>query len=194
MQLERNQQGISLIEILISMVIFAVGILGMATLQTRVLQENVDQRQRDVAIWKTQALIERISLNKSSNALKQYASSVSASDICDSTPSNICAESYSGNSEQAAATCSDTQLAIYDSWDVLCTNDQGAADILRDFSASLSCDTADCLAGEDVIVEFLWRSLTAQSDPRISASALTNTTTLTNSGADIDGYRQVFRP
>ena len=130
----KQQRGVSLIEVLVSMVIFSVGILGMSTLQTRVLQENIDQRQRDVAIWKVQAIIDRISINKSPAALTQYETSITSSTICNAAPAKICAETNSA----AAAVCSATEIASYDSWDVLCTNDQGASDVLADFNATLT--------------------------------------------------------
>jgi type IV pilus assembly protein PilV len=189
----KKQQGVSLIEVLVSMIIFSVGILGMSTLQTRVIQENIDQRQRDVAIWQAQAIIDRISLNKTPAALTQYESSISSSTICDAAPATICAESYFGAAEVDAAICSITEMAIYDSWDTLCTNDQGAADVLRDLNAQLTCDSTPCVQGSNLKLRLLWRSLTAQSDPRFPTTTINDAATI-NDGPDVDGYIQVFRP
>jgi type IV pilus assembly protein PilV len=190
----RKQQGVSLIEVLVSMIIFSVGILGMSTLQTRVLQENIDQRQRDVAIWQAQAIIDRISLNKTPAALTQYETSISDGAICDAVPATICAESFSGGAEVDATSCSTTEIAIYDSWDILCTNDQGAADVLLDFNSRLTCsDPFPCATGSNLTLQLLWRSLTARADSRFPNTTIDDAATI-NDGPDIDGYIQVFRP
>ena len=49
MYLSKKQQGVSMIELLVSLFIFSVGLLGFATLQTRSLQEGFDSGQRSVA-------------------------------------------------------------------------------------------------------------------------------------------------
>lgn len=198
-----KQQGISLIEVLVSMVIFSVGILGMTTLQTRVLQQNFDQHQRDVAIWTAQAIIDRVSLNKSEPALTAYESSMTSSTLCDAAPAVMCAETNG----VAATTCTDTEMAAFDAWDVLCTVDQGAADVLTDFTVSFDCSSSaaatagppptaatNCALGDTVTLQFLWRSHTARADSRLPASTITNATTVLTSGADVDGYVQVFIP
>lgn len=191
----RPQKGVTLIEVLVSMIIFAVGILGMATLQTRVLQENADQHQRQVAISTAQAIIDRITMNRSPAALVQYVTSVSDSNICDAAPAQFCAESYSGGAEIDADTCSETEMAIYDSWDTLCLNDEGAADQLTNFNARLSCATATCdsVGGDNLTLQLLWRSLTAQSDSRFPTTVIDDDANLVD-GPDIDGYIQEFRP
>jgi type IV pilus assembly protein PilV len=187
----KKQQGTSLIEVLVSMVIFSVGILGMSTLQTRVLQENIDQHQRDVAIWKAQAIIDRISLNKSPAALTQYETSITANTTCDagSEPATACAETDGADS----AICSSIEIAIYDSWDVLCTNDQGAADVLSSFNATLACDPTPCALGSDLRLQFLWQSLTAATDPRFITTTIDDDTGI-NDGPNVEGFIQVFRP
>jgi type IV pilus assembly protein PilV len=184
-----QQQGVSLIEVLVSMVIFSVGILGMSTLQTRVLQENIDQQQRDVAIWKAQAIIDRINLNKTAPALAQYVTDVTDNSICDAPPATFCA----ATNGTAADECDALEMATYDSWDVLCTNDQGAADVLNTFDASLVCAATPCVVGSTLTLQFLWRSLTALSDPRIATTTIDGNSTLSNR-PDVDGYIQVFTP
>jgi type IV pilus modification protein PilV len=186
----KRQKGTSLIEVLVSMVIFSVGILGMSTLQTRVLQENLDQHQRNVAIWKAQSIIDRIGLNKEPAALTQYETSFSSATICAAAPSTACAETAGGGTISA---CTATEMAIYDSWDVMCTDDQGAASELINLNATLTCSPSPCVVGSDIRLQLLWRSLTAQSDPRFPTTTISNTTALTD-GPDIDGYIQVFRP
>ena len=199
----KKQQGISLIEVLVSMVIFSVGILGMITLQARVLQQNFDQHQRDVAIWTAQAIIDRVGLNKSEAALTAYESSIASSTLCDAPPAVMCAETNGS----AATICTASEMATFDAWDVLCTADQGAVDVLIDFNVSFDCSSSaaatagppptaatNCALGDTITLQFLWRSHTARADSRFSTSTITDATTVLTSGADIDGYVQVFIP
>lgn len=191
----RYEKGVSLVEVLVSMIIFAVGILGMAALQTRVLQENVDQHQRQVAISSAQAIIDRITMNRSPAALVQYVTSISSNNICNAAPAQICAESYSGGAEVDAATCSETQMATYDAWDIFCANNEGTAGQLTNFNARLTCTTATCdsVGGENLTLQLLWRSRAAQSDPRFPSTTIDDDANLAD-GPDIDGYILVFRP
>lgn len=183
-----SQRGISLIEVLVSMSIFSVGILGMSALQTNVLHENFDQHQRDIAIWQAQALIDRISVNKSGPALTQYKDSVSLGTLCDNPAPVVCADTADG----AAATCTETQIATYDSWDSLCTSDQGAADVLTDFNATLSCGgSVTCNAGDNLTITFLWRSHTIRADDRFARATISSANI---SNIQVEGYTQVFRP
>lgn len=198
-----KQTGLSLIEVLVSMIIFAIGILGMATLQTRVLQENFDQFQRDTAIWQAQAIIDRVSLNKSAAALKQYETSISNANLCDNALTKTCAST----SSSVASECTETELAEFDAWDVLCTDNQGVADLLTGFNASFNCQSSadeqagppivsatNCALGDRITLAFLWRSRATLADPRINTSTISGTTTLATSGADTDGIIQVFVP
>jgi type IV pilus assembly protein PilV len=191
----RRQKGVTLIEVLVSMIIFSVGILGMTTLQTRVLQENADQHQRQVAISTAQAITDRMTMNKSPAALVQYATSISDNGICDAAPAQICSESYAAGAEVDADVCSETEMAIYDSWDILCASDAGAADQLINFNARLTCATATCDSdtGDNLTLQLLWRSRTAQLDPRLPTTTIDDDANLTD-GPDIDGYIQAFRP
>ena len=198
-----SQKGTSRIEVLVAMIIFAIGILGMATLQTRVLQENHDQFQRDTAIWQAQAIIDRVSLNKNAAALKQYETSINNDGLCDNPPTATCAST----SSSVATSCTELEMAEFDAWDVLCSDNQGVAELLTDFTVTFNCQSSaaaqagpppvaatDCAAGDRITLEFLWRSHTARGDARISNSTISDTITLATSGADVDGLTQVFLP
>lgn len=194
----KSQHGLSLVEVLIAMAVFATGLLGISTLQSRVLIDHRDQRQRDIAIWQAQALIERISINNSTAALNQYVNQINRDSVCSAAPATICAETNSGNNEVAAATCSDIQMATYDVWEVFCDADNGTSSRLRGFEAEAACALPDaCDLGDDFTLLFLWESLIANEDPRLA-----NTTTVILNDANTpkivdanqERYRQVFTP
>ena len=55
-----NQAGATLLESLIALVVFSIGALGIAALQTATLVRSDDVKQRSIAIWKAQELADRI--------------------------------------------------------------------------------------------------------------------------------------
>jgi type IV pilus assembly protein PilV len=55
-----NQSGFSLIEVLIAMVIFAVGFLGLASMQSIALKRNNQSDLRTSAIYYANDLVERV--------------------------------------------------------------------------------------------------------------------------------------
>ena len=61
----RRQRGHSLIEVLISMVVLAIGLLGLAGLQTRVSVAEMESYQRTQALLLVQDMADRIATNAS---------------------------------------------------------------------------------------------------------------------------------
>ena len=59
----KNLRGFTLIEVLIAMIIFAIGMLGLAGLQTRALQDNQDAYLRTQAIFLANDMGDRIKAN-----------------------------------------------------------------------------------------------------------------------------------
>lgn len=194
----RAQRGITLIEVLIAMAVFATGILGISALQSRVILDQKDQRQRDIAIWQAQALIERITLNNSTAALDQYVTRINLDSVCDAAPAKICAETNDGTNEVAAATCSDVEMATYDVWAIFCDGDNGLNTKLRNFDPVAGCSLPNnCDFGDDFTLLFLWDSLIANEDPRLANETtvlLNDSNTPFTVDATQEGYRQVFQP
>lgn len=197
----KPQQGITLIEVLVSLLIFSVGMLGMSALQIRVLKQTQDQRQRDVAIWRAQALVDRITINNSVAAIDRYITNISNPNFCATAPAVICAETYDSTSaiEVAAAVCTETQLATYDSWEVLCTDGTGINDELANLQSSLVCEggASPCTLGNNLTIELTWDSHASTADPRLIGKSTIidgDTGTVRVIDANLERYRQVFIP
>lgn len=62
--MSRQQKGFGLIEILVALLILAIGLLGMASLQTTSLQQTTGSQTRTQAILLADDIVERIRANR----------------------------------------------------------------------------------------------------------------------------------
>ena len=101
-QLGRNQKGITIIEVLIAMLILAVGLLGMASLQVRAVSDTSNASYRSIAIYYANDMADRMRANGTGITNGNY-------------------NSAAGGSEKAAcltaAGCSSADMAIHDKWE-----------------------------------------------------------------------------
>jgi|SaaInl5LU_22_DNA_1037371.scaffolds.fasta_scaffold04192_8 type IV pilus modification protein PilV len=168
-KLIKKQYGVSMIELMVSLFIFSVGLLGFATLQTRSLQEGFDSGQRSVVLWRTQELSDRIRAND--GELTTYVAAVNNGAVCDATPTR-CADYWDGGAVNATV-CTATQMATFDVWDVLCNGEDATEDVLIDSDISLTCDDRDpgdaiaCSGGSNLTLEACWTSRSATSDNQL---------------------------
>lgn len=110
-----KQKGITLIEVLITLLITTVGLLGLAALQLGALQATADSGQRGQAVWLMQDLIERMRANPRATDAN-YQQTVN----CNSVPKQ-CAHSPSA----AALECSASEMAHFDLWEAQCPYGNG---------------------------------------------------------------------
>jgi type IV pilus assembly protein PilV len=112
------ERGSSLIEVLITLLIFAIGMLGMAALQLNALQGTADSAQRSQSTWILQDIAERIRANPQGSAAN-YA----AAPACAALPANRCADYYNPvtGAKVNASNCSAAQMAAFDRWEAQCS-------------------------------------------------------------------------
>ncbi len=162
----KQQSGISLIEVLIALVVFAIGVGGMAGLQLRSMGMSVDATQRAIVLTKSQELADRMRGNSSalSNYLGTYNNTGGA--FCATAPSN-CGDSNVG----MAANCGTVEMAGYDLWDVFCRNGTGLEGSVIDWTVSVTCTTTACNTPLDTVtVNTQWVSKTATSDEDLAST------------------------
>lgn len=107
---KNSQAGFTIIEVLVSITIFAIGLIGVARLQVVAKQSNHDAVQRVTATSIAQDLVSRMRAN--SSALSTYVENDGAIQINyndgTSEPSPNCSSS----------TCNDEELALHDLWEI----------------------------------------------------------------------------
>lgn len=104
----RRQRGVGLIEVLISILVFAMGILGLATMQINAKRTGYDALQRSLATALTRDIVERMRSNPSVAALTVYGTA-------NNLGGNTIATEPTPNCKTAA--CSTTALATHDLWE-----------------------------------------------------------------------------
>lgn len=73
-----KQQGATLIEILITVLVMSVGLLGMATLQIKALQQNNDAMLRTKAVMLSDDIVNRMRSNRTAAIAGDYDITLSA--------------------------------------------------------------------------------------------------------------------
>lgn len=193
--MNKKQDGASLIEAVVSLFVFSIGILGMAALQTTTLVRGGDVKQRSVAIWKAQELADRIRTTRTiDNPGGQVAAfqAVIGNDVgaidsfaqrssfrCPAAAPQRCDDSTAG----AAGACDVNQIIASDVWTVLCDPESGASDESLNGEDGInrlkSLDvvlTNGVSAGENFLY-FSWISQSSDSNEAIQGAGVENLTT-----------------
>lgn len=97
----QRQHGFSLLEVLIALLVLAIGLLGLATLQTVGLKFNQESYMRTQAVLIAYDIIDRIRANPVAKSAGSY-NSVAAS------------ATYTAPTCTGAVTCSTSDIATYD--------------------------------------------------------------------------------
>lgn len=114
----KTQTGTSLIEVLVTLLVFSVGLLGLAAMQLNALQGSTDSGQRSQATWIAQDMAERIRANPEGSAAA-YATAPN----CAQLPGTMCADYYApGTATKVnASNCTAAQMAAFDRWESQCS-------------------------------------------------------------------------
>ncbi|GAA3927893.1 type IV pilus modification protein PilV [Litoribacillus peritrichatus] len=163
-----RQSGFSMTEILITSLILAVGLLGLAAMQANALRGSLDSGQRGKAIWLTQELAERMRSNPDGISQNDYITASDNANLCAAAPARLCSDYYdqaTGKKVTVANTCNAQQMATYDLWELRCgyTNKDENKSSLRDFMAvdnssvlSVSCDADPCQSASTYTINSTW--------------------------------------
>lgn len=185
-----GQRGATLMELMISVFVFAIGVLGYAALQTRSLQATYDNTQRADVVTIVDGLMARISANNNSAAKVQYAAQLNGAFVCPGAAPANCAETTGGVVPGAA--CNAATMATYDVWDELCNNPNGGLNGVQSLQITLTCvGNGACPDGVDLNLASNWCARSAEQDDDLDNTAGGNAC-----ATDISeqSYTLVFRP
>lgn len=116
----KHQRGFSLVEILVTMVVLAIGLMGLAGLQSRMLNVEFDAYQRSQALVLLQDMVNRIRANPAEARSSSYSGSAvygtgnslgdAACDPADPVAYDLC--SWSAALKGAAVTTGEDAIQI----------------------------------------------------------------------------------
>jgi len=109
-----GNRGFTLIEVLVSLVVLAIGLLGLAMLQTTGLRYNTNSYSRTQATYMAYDLAERMRANVPGFQAGNYDVSSSAATTIAGSSSYSCNLPSNNNCSCDTGTCSNAALAQYD--------------------------------------------------------------------------------
>lgn len=176
------QRGVSLIEVMISLFVFGIGVLGFAALQSRAVQATFDNGQRDQVVWLTQSVIDRIRGND--GAARKYAELLTNynSGTCPASasaqPKRCTGSTTLDTNSQCANCCSADEMAEFDVWDLYCRSDFQGANAIKGLSVNLTCTDARSNAActttstqANLELEHKWCARSVESNADLSRAA-----------------------
>ncbi len=166
---QRNS-GFTLIEILITIIVVSIGLLGLAGLQISGLRANMGSEERSKATFLASDIAERIR----ANPLGNYTNINMTENDCGAQPEDICSNYNSGT----AADCTAAQMATFDVWAWACgmpvntgVVPGGVTNVLTGGTGSVQCNDIDngvdadaCSPGSAHTITITWGAV----DPNFS--------------------------
>lgn len=195
--LTRQIKGFSLIEVLVTMAITSVGLLGLSSLQLQSMRATQDTGNRSQAIWLVNDLMNRIKANEIALRNDEYIkiSNDEYLKCADKSNSKVCSTL---TTPATLNTCNAQEMAEYDVWDTLCGTP------LSEGGLQLKTSSADFIANPelkitksdngDIELALRWDSQTSgyDSDGNKTFSVSTDSQSMTN--RQQSEYKTVFRP
>jgi len=172
----KTLKGLTLIEVLVTLVITSIGLMGLVSLQMQALKATQDTGNRSQAMWVFNDLVNRIRANETVSA--SYITNGNVD--CGAQPAAICSNYNDGNATTNAANCTTAQLAAWDVFEVACgapRNVSVRGNPIADLpgaALNITCLNAGCGNGDPLVVTLTWRARTDINE--ITGSAQRNAT------------------
>ncbi|MCX4026772.1 type IV pilus modification protein PilV [Endozoicomonas sp. SM1973] len=142
-----HQKGISLIEVLVSLLVFGIGILGFISLQLNALQYTQDSELKTFATWRINELVENMRSNIKGFEDGFYKYEVIADNSGSSSNPNLVNCNNNSIKDCITNECSTEEQAKYDLKSFICGNGSndvnGIKDRLIDYNLTISCQPKD---------------------------------------------------
>ncbi|MGQ0473725.1 type IV pilus modification protein PilV [Acinetobacter variabilis] len=156
----KSQRGVGLMEVLVSLVILAIAVLGFAALQFRAIDAIQEANDRTAAMTLARDLAEKIRVNRTQ--LSKYKSEINASE---ETTAKSCVRADSDKpADPITSMCTRTELATFDASQILGMAKQKNMTII----------ISDCQGGDRQCVYVAWgdTAITATSQANCMVSGV----------------------
>ena len=179
----RSHSGFTLIEVLVTVVVVSIGLLGLAGLQINGLRANMSSEARSKATLMASDIIERMRANPVGVTDNNYADINTAGIGCGGKPIPFC----SNTSTATAASCTTAEMASFDAWIWACgmppangnVQPAGVINQLNQGTGNVVCndgDTTDadpCSSGSTYTVTVTWDERSPNSTNAATSGANT---------------------
>lgn len=178
----KKQTGSTLIEVLIALLVFTIGLQGIASMQYQSIKDNFDSNQRSQGVWSAQELINRIRANPAGRASGDY--DFDGNPCAGLPPATFCADTDADN----AAVCASDEMAEFDIWESVCPTPNQAhtqnASQLFNPNLIITCVGA-CSEDSELNLSLQWQSKSVTDDSVIQDG---------DDSLKTEQFNQVFRP
>lgn len=110
--LRNKAAGFAMIEVLVTAIIFAIGISGMGVLLLKTVQGTQDNAQRSQGMWIVEDFIGRLRSNPEAAKAGNYETTGADCDAADPTP--MCADHIKSGAEVKGVDCTPGEMAVFD--------------------------------------------------------------------------------
>lgn len=153
----RMSRGLSLLEVLVTIAITSIGLMGLISLQMQAVRATNDSGNRSQAIWIFNDIINRIHANEANS--NSYINDLPVA--CDRP--KVCSRFHSGSGIVEAADCSGPELADWDRYEVACELRPlpyigDASRYLPESKLTITCTNAPCSNGDPLTITLEWRA------------------------------------
>ena len=180
---KRSQVGVSLLEVLLTLVIVSIAFLGLLGLQMTSLNDTNSAYFRSQATIVINDMVARMRSNSAGVVDNRYHDIKSSTIKCGDIPVPYCGGYHDGTKYIPAVSCSSDEMAVYDVFVMSCGvagNDiiGGVDDLLPSGSMTINCNDAD-LADADVCSETSTFTISVSWIEKIKGKGVKRSTTLT---------------
>lgn len=176
-----KNSGFTLIEVLVTVVVVSIGLLGLAGLQINGLRANMSSEARSKATLLASDILERMRANPVGVTNNNYANVTTAGAGCAAAPNPFCSNNAAG---VAVASCTTAEMAAFDAWVWACGMPIANANVVRGGVANqlnqgtglVVCndvpgDVDPCTAGSTYTVTVTWNELNLNSTDAATSGA-----------------------
>lgn len=158
----KPQSGLTLIEVLVTVIISSIGLMGLVALQLRSIEATSDAGNRSQAIWLFNDIVNRIHANEVSSSSYLTATPY----VCPAQAPIACTTYHTGDLRVVSANCDATQMAAWDLFEVACGSPKASGffgnsvNYLPSAALTIRCASggAACNDGDALVVEFKWQA------------------------------------